>query len=103
MKAPTLDPQEEQARTVLGMLMGMLQVTDQVIAERSGLSRQSVQQRRKGLTRMRMGDTAKIAKALGISPRVFELSIPDAARYMADNHADLLIRSSRWFSSTCAA
>ncbi len=97
MKHPTLSPQEDRARITLGLLMGILNLTDKDVAERTGLSRQSVQQRRTGLTKMRLGDVDQMADALGVSALLFSLPPVEALRFVADNHSELVVSMWRWF------
>lgn len=56
MKRPVLSDQEDRARRALRTLMGVLDITDAALAERVGWSRQQIQQRRNGDTRLRLGD-----------------------------------------------
>lgn len=95
MKRPELSLQEDRARRVLAVAMRLLDVNDGQLAERLNWTRQRVEQRRSGATRIRMGDVDALAQALEINPLVFSLEPVEAARYVLDKHSDLLIRSWR--------
>lgn len=104
-RRPELSHQEERARYALTIAMRLLGVGDGALADRlteqtgENWSRQKVEQRRLGDTRIRMGDVDLLAEGLGINPLVFSLTPQEVTRYIADNHADLLERSMRCFAA----
>lgn len=95
MKRPTLSQQEDRARRALRTLMGVLDLTDEAVAERLGWSRQRVQQRRNGDTRIRMGDAEELAEAIGVDPLVFGLDPLDLLQYLVNEHPDLVVARCR--------
>lgn len=98
-KQPQLTEEERRAYRVLDLAMRVFDITDQVLADRVGMTRQSIQQRRKGITRMRLGDVDRFAVALDVNPLVFSLDPEEALRFFADNYADMLIRTMRCFAA----
>ena len=66
------------------------------------MKRQALQDRRKGNTRIRIGDVDAFAAAFGVNVLLFSLEPTEALHYLADNHPDLVFASSGWFSETAA-
>ena len=83
--------------------MSLLGLNDGQLAATLGWSRQKVQQRRVGDTRMRVGDIDEMAAALGVNPLVFSLEPIEALRWIIDNCSEQVVRSLRWFAASDAA
>lgn len=97
-KKPALSASEDRARRVLNILVNITDTADGHVADRCGddWSRQMVEQRRKGDTRIRIGDVDAFAAAFGVNPLMFSLPPDEALRYLADNHPDLVFAASGW-------
>lgn len=99
---PELDQAEDRARRVLNLLVNLTDTPDGALAERCGLKRQALQDRRKGNTRIRIGDVDAFAEAFGVNVLLFSLDPSEALHYLADNHPDLVMLSSGWLTETAA-
>lgn len=99
-KKPELSESEDRARRVLNLVINLTDTSDGAVAERCGWSRQRVEQRRKGETRLRMGDVDILAEALGVNPLLFSLTPAEALHYLADNHPEVVFASSGWLNAT---
>lgn len=99
-KKPELSEAEDRARRVLNLVINLTDTSDGAVAERCGWSRQRVEQRRKGDTRLRMGDIDVLAEALSVNPLLFSLAPTDALHFLADHHPDLVSLSSGWFGDS---
>ena len=101
-KKPELSESEDRARRVLNLVINLTDTSDGAVAERCGWSRQRVEQRRKGDTRIRLGDIDTLATALGVNPLLFSLEPTEALHYLADTHAEMVFSASGWFSGNPA-
>lgn len=98
-KKPELSASEERARRVLNLLVQLTDLSDGAVADRCGWSRQRVEQRRKGETRMRIADVDTVADAFGVNPLLFSLEADEALHYLANNYPDLVNVWIGWLSA----
>lgn len=96
MRRVQLSTREDRSRRALNLLCNVLDFTDRAVAERMDppVTYQAIQQRRKGTTRIRLEDRARIAAALGVPETVFDMEPPDILRWLADNARELVISAS---------
>lgn len=97
-----LSPEEENARQVLAIAMRLLGATDAAVAAPLGKKYQAIQQRRRGETRIRLGDTPLLAAALDIPPELFDMDPLDAGAWLLTNRSKQVIAASGWMSRTAA-
>lgn len=92
----TLSPQEENARQVLSLLMRMLGLSDAAVAEPLGKKYQAIQQRRRGETRIRIGDMAELADVLDVPKSLFEMDPMDAGAWLLSHRREQVTDASGW-------
>lgn len=68
-------------------------LSDQQLADRSGLSRPQVEARRNGRTPCSVSDLAKLAIALNVETATFLLERDEAVRWVLDNRPTFMTRS----------
>lgn len=90
-----LSPEEEQARQVLNVTMRLFGLTDANVGEPIEHKYQWVQQRRRGETRIRMGDMVQLAKALDVPESLFGMDPLDAGAWLLANRREQVIAASR--------
>lgn len=104
-KAPrkvNLSTQEETARQVLNLAMRLLGRTDASVAAPLDQKYQWVQQRRRGETRIRIGDLADLARSLDVPLELFTMDPLDAGSWLLSNRREQVIAASGWLSPTAA-
>lgn len=94
-KTPVLSPQEENARHVLAISMRLLGLSDQALADRTDYKYQTVQSRRRGWSRIRMGDAVKLATAMDLPVELFSMDPLDAGAWILTNRSEQVIAASR--------
>ena len=102
-KAPrkvTLSTQEEAARQVLNLAMRLLGHTDTSVAVPLARKYQWVQQRRRGETRIRIGDMAELAASLDVPESLFGMDPLDAGSWLLNNRREQVISASGWLRET---
>lgn len=96
-KRLALIPEEELARRTLDLFKRLRDLSDAEIAARVGVSREAIQQRRKGHTRIHPHrDVPRLAEALGVDPACFYMSDSDLLRWIENEAPDLLSPSFGW-------
>lgn len=90
-----LSPEEEQARQVLNVTMRLLGLTDANVGEPIGRKYQWVQQRRRGETRIRIGDMAQLAAALDVPDSLFGMDPLDAGSWLLSNRREQVVAACR--------
>lgn len=95
-----LSPEEESARQVLALTMRLLGKTDTDVAAPMGKKYQAVQQRRRGETRIRLGDVAELATALDVPADLFSMDPLDAGSWLLSNRRDQVIAAAGCFGRT---
>lgn len=95
MNRPTLSAAEEQSRRALKTLLNTLDVSTAELATQLGRSRQWVEQRRDGWTRIRSGDELAIANALDVERKVFFMTPDEVMLWLATNRRDMVLARSR--------
>lgn len=101
MRKTGLSPAEERRRQVLNVVARMFALSDAELGELMGLSRQQVQQRRKGTanqppTRMREDEVENLSARLDFPKSLFDREPLTAARWLLDNHPDVRLRLVAW-------
>lgn len=99
----TLSPQEENARQVLALAMRLLGHTDSSVAEPLGKKYQAIQQRRRGETRIRIGDIDDLSAALDVPPDLFQMDPLDAGAWLLSNRSEQVIAACRCSVESLAA
>lgn len=90
-KRLVLDPEEELARRTLDVFKRLRDLSDAEIAEHVGLSREAIQQRRKGHTRIHPHrDVPRLAEALGVDPACFYMDDGALLDWIENKAPDLL-------------
>ncbi len=79
-------------KTTLGIVMGILNVSNMELGRRLGINTQNVQKRRTGDTKLTLRDIQAYASALGIPPEVLAMNAPDVFRWFAD-HSDIALET----------
>jgi hypothetical protein len=79
-----LDSVEKHHQEVLDLLARVINMSDERIAVGCGMSRQTVQGRRVGTSRIRPGEVARFAAALDVPTFCFDMSISDLLHWLGD-------------------
>ncbi len=80
--------------------MRALDVKDPHLAPTLGISRSAVQARRNGKVRLREDQIEEMAVALGVPPELFDLTVDQTLRWLADNRSEQVYAASGWLHGT---
>lgn len=97
-----LSPQEENARQVLALTMRLLGLSDSAVAGKLDKKYQAIQQRRRGETRIRIGDVADLAAVLDVPESLFSMDPLDAGAWLLSNRSEQVTDASGWLHRTPA-
>ena len=93
MRRSTLSPEEDRCRQSLDLIARLRGMTDGEVASRAeGLSVQTVNFRRNGYTRIRVGDVPRLAAALEVPAELFSAEPSEILRWFAERPAELVVR-----------
>lgn len=81
----TLDPKERRYQRNLALITRVFDLTDEAVADKVGMSRQRVQARRVGESRIRPAEVEDFAKALEVPPNLFESDEDQVLHWLADH------------------
>lgn len=103
-----LDQVERRHQVALDLILRLRDRSEADVAERMGVSRQAVGQRRRGETRIRGGDVLRLAEALEVPPAVFSMEPAELLRWFAEQPVELVsaqetMRIFRWSCAPAAA